>query len=628
MIGKNGMAEITLLKDELVDKIAAGEVVERPASVLKELIENAVDAGADRIDIELEEGGTKLIGITDNGRGILPGELQMAVRRHATSKIKDLDDLFQIRTMGFRGEALASIAAVSRFGLKSRHHAATDGASLEIFGDESTETGWNGPVGTSVVVKDLFYNVPARKRFLKTRSMEYSLCTEMVRNLALSYPHVTFTLKHDGKDVYYWEGQKVGGDEPFKGEDVLWGRLGAMLPANLHNDKFLYLRKEGRLCRIEGLISPPGMDRQNAKYLFSFVNDRWVKDRNLRYSILRGYHSHLLKGRFPLAVLYIYSDPSLIDVNVHPAKTEVKFQYDGEIQSFIASAISQRIREADWGRSPSVHEESPQVSYTPPTRESFATADAVRPIPSAYARPTERTWSAGRSKEPEVRVTQRTSEAPLFASLGYAQDLPVSHGEDTRPVNWEQMKHVGSFAQCYLFFEDAENLLVVDQHAFHERILYEKLMADPSAYLKTQPLVFPETVSVDPSMAAIFGEHSDLLKQWGFDTKVASQQDVEILGVPTVLVNRDIEAAINQLGEVMQNGGKHAGGVAEISHDIFATMACHAAVRAGEELNSDDVTSLLRQATEVDFYHNCPHGRRVLRWFAKREVENWFDRNK
>ncbi|MGE0173058.1 MAG: DNA mismatch repair endonuclease MutL [Oligoflexales bacterium] len=634
------MAEISVLEDALIDKIAAGEVIERPASVIKEIVENAVDARATRIEIDLEEGGSRLISVQDNGRGIMADDLPFAVKRHATSKIKNLNDLFQIRTLGFRGEALASIAAVSRLSIKTRHIEEETGNKLEIDETGCQITPWNGKAGTCVTIRDLFYNVPARKKFLKTKNLEYAYCLEMIRALALSYPKVAFNIRHDGKEIGFWDhdGLPSEGEQNLKGEEALLTRLSAILPDGSGLKDYLYLSAKGRYCSIEALISPPGIEKHNAKHLYTFVNDRYVKDKNLRYSVLRGYHSHLLKGKFPVAVLYVYTDASLIDVNVHPAKTEVKFQYEGEVQNFIASAISQKIRERKW-----VLPSSPDSSWEP----------VVSPVESPKERVGATAWenlvsrprtATFRSSEPDpVRIawspqTEGGGDAPIFSQLrqgyvgrGQDQESPparvvASAQKTVSDIPWNELRFMGSFAKCYLFFEYGEQLLAVDQHAFHERILYESLAGNREMLTSSQALAVFETVVLSPGQVSLLVANKDALVALGFDVAPVGQDTIEVRAVPAILTGRNLDAALQGIAATLEASSGTSPSPRELNHDILASIACHSAVRSGEVLGEDDLETMLIEARNVDFYHNCPHGRRVFKWLSRSEVGKWFDR--
>lgn len=329
--------KIKVLKDEVINKIAAGEVVERPASIVKELVENAIDAGATRIKIDLEEGGKKSIVITDNGAGIAYSDLPLTVVRHATSKIVTVEDLFSVGSMGFRGEALASISSVSNFSLISKK--ALENKAYKLSFDENNKEipkieEWAHPEGTSISVKDLFYNVPVRLKFLRSAQTEFSQCLETVQSLCLANPKQTFILTHNGQEKFLASSDESEHDNrgsSFFGEETLRSRV-AYLYGTEVSDQLLYATSVSDYLKIEALIAPPGLDKAISKVMQTFVNGRWVVDKVLRFGILRGYHSHLMKGRYPYILCYITMSQELVDVNAHPSKTELRFQYADEVQ--------------------------------------------------------------------------------------------------------------------------------------------------------------------------------------------------------------------------------------------------------------------------------------------------------
>ncbi|MEN9834858.1 MAG: hypothetical protein RL011_1051, partial [Pseudomonadota bacterium] len=384
------MGKIHLLEDHVINKIAAGEVVERPASVVKELVENAIDAGATQIDLSLEMGGLRSIAVTDNGGGMSAEDAALALRRHATSKIRDADQLFSISSMGFRGEALASIAAVSQFSLATREIGQKSGTKITVAGDDSPITlPWSGPEGTTVVVENLFFNVPVRAKFLKSPATEFSHILELMQAFALCRPTVGFSVRNNGRD-HLRVGPQILEDSPWFGEQVLRERSRVVVGKDF--EQLIYVRTTGRYGELEALVSPPGLEKPTSKSLFTFVNGRMVKDKVLRYGVLRGYHSHLMKGKFPAVVLHLRTDPSLVDVNVHPAKTEVRFQYPDEVQNLIALGIREKMRQADWAAS--------------------APAKAVNLRPSAAPRMTLSTRADG-----DFSPAMRTSSAPVVAPV-------------------------------------------------------------------------------------------------------------------------------------------------------------------------------------------------------------------
>ena len=636
------MGKIHLLEDELINKIAAGEVIDRPASVLKELVENAIDAGALSLRIELEEGGCRRLTVQDDGAGILADDLPLAVRRHATSKISCQDDLFAIDTMGFRGEALASVAAVSRFSLASRPGDAGDQGGRRLVIDEGGEklTPWSGPTGTTVSVQDLFYNIPARRRFLKKAATEYAHCLELVQSYALCLPEVGFTLIHNGREQLRVPALPVHDHEYRKGEEQLRHRAAAVL-GEADTDGLVYVTAEDKLGCVEALVSPPGKDKGSSRYLRTWVNGRWVKDKTLRYGILRGYHSHLLKGRFPVVLLFLSIEPGLVDVNVHPGKTELRFQYGAELQNLIAVAIRRSIRAGAWA-APAADGPAPEIPKAPAAPAALIPPSSPAPAPSlAAGRSSSGPVSGGgirvrRERFPAAAPLAATPARPARAAAfdefalrppaAPAEPAPAPFsGEGREVVPWEELEYLGSFAACYLMFQTRggkdQRLLVLDQHAFHERILYERLVQDREQHCRSQPLLMPEGLDLDPPALEALLSREEELREHGFVLQRLSAGTLEVRAVPLLLVQRPWEAMLEQLA-----GDQGAGDVAGLKHDLLSTMACHAAVRAGENLSPDELKILLQEAITVDFWMNCPHGRPVLRWWSKAQVGAWFDR--
>ena len=782
------MARVHLLDDELINKIAAGEVVERPASVVKELVENAIDAGAQSIRVSLKDGGRQLIEISDDGLGMNPEDAVLALKRHTTSKLRNADDLFEVATMGFRGEALASISSVSRFTLQTMSRDCAEGIRVTHDDGKTLSFPWQGSFGTSVTIKDLFYNVPARKTFMKTAAAEFAVCHEYLQALALALPQLGFRLLHNDKEIFSVSPLPVP-EGWARGEQALRLRATALLGDEL-SEKLIYIQHQDRHVRLEALISPPGLDKSTAKHLFTFVNRRWVKDKLLRYGILRGYHSHILRGKFPVALLYLDMDASLVDVNVHPAKTELRFQYGSEVQSSIAMAIRDGLRQGAWASSKPNPSAAASAAYMPPrspiaaqpvdvsappavsvpgtggpgmsssspkettpvpedfdlmlpkekSAEIAGFAEAalrqaretipdvgMKPVPSPstsgirrttmsfdspaqktsralpetpgspdrssapiyphYPKPDPEAESKTKSHRPftpEPRNDSKTSSSssrltpavhPIMGDLprrrlettaasptpGKApaadfghypasrdsinknsetagsqsqsrpttldrpQDLGMFGGEEpnkspnSADIPWDELRYVGAFQRCFLFFEHDDQLLVVDQHAFHERILYERLLQNPSLLKRTQPLLMPEVLDYSPAECVELDEKRPALKNLGFDFAVMSPTEIEVRAIPALLVNKDINGVFTSLLNGHEN---HQ----EVLHDVLASVACHAAVRAGEEIPAPELKQLLGEAKTVDFFLNCPHGRRVLRWFKASQVAAWFDR--
>jgi len=660
------MGRIQLLDDDVINKIAAGEVVERPASVVKELVENAIDAGATAVTVALELGGTRRIVVADNGAGMPEDDATAALRRHATSKIHAADDLYRIATMGFRGEALASIAAVSRFSLTTVERGAAAGVKVTLSDTgEQLVLPFGGAAGTSISVENLFYNMPVRAKFLKAPATELSHCLELVQAFALCHPAVAFTVTHNGREHFHVTAGVPEAERLF-GEATMRERALAVLGKDAA--QLEYVRSASRFGELEALVSPPGLEKATGKNLYMFVNGRWVKDKVLRYGILRGYHSHLLKGRFPVAVVHLHTDPALVDVNVHPAKTEVRFQYPEEVQSLIALAIRDRLRQATWAAAP----ESPNATAA---LSETSRGSVPAPVGSAFAGPPPRPLAAERPLSPlegaaassraprrapfaasvrETRSFQGAGRVPfdetfyaapvhdkagLDALLASPHIAPAAYPSAQEPdfiqeaaatgiIPWDELQYLGAMGRCYLFFAAGDRLLVLDQHAFHERVLFERLARDESLLKQSQKLLVPEAVELGPVEIQVLRKRQEALASRGFAYELEeSGTTVLVRAVPSLLAGRDLAGLFADLGrEVGDMGDEPTDSNAEMARLILAKTACHAAVRAGEELPENELRQLLAEASTVDFYHNCPHGRRVFRWWSQPQVARWFDR--
>jgi DNA mismatch repair protein MutL len=629
------MGSIHLLSDDVINKIAAGEVVDRPSSIVKELVENALDAGADEIVVELEEGGIKRVCVRDNGKGMDRQDAEMSLQRHATSKINRAEDLYSIHTKGFRGEALASISAVSHLQIRTRPRSGDVGTLIRCEGGEVKEVGdWSGDFGTEINITELFRNIPARAAFLKSSSSEYGSCLEVMQNLAMIGAGVSFVLIHNGKERLRTE--KAGDrDARIMGEAELRRRAAVLFESDVLN-QLLYAHKSSDLAELEILMSPPGVTRSTQKFISIFVNGRFIKDRGLKAGILRGYHSHLMHGQSPMVVLNLWVNPSLIDVNVHPAKTEIRMQYAPDIQSQVAISVREVLRAGAWGGTNQSTEDS-NSRLVANSHSSFSTGAMHRSSLSSYApvssRFSPRNYDPAHPVEP-VRSTEDMAEAQVQRWLENAAQQPDLIGSsrsdaslthsDHPAIPWTELNYSGAAFDCFLFFETNERLLVVDQHAFHERILYEKLLSDRAQILRAQPLLVPEVIDLPASQVVQLMVRQKLLQDLGFDLSAVGDTMVEIKSIPSLLCKRNIQEIVGAIAELETNALNRP--EEGLMHDMLSTIACHSAVRAGEQLTDDELKLLLKQAESVDFYHNCPHGRRVFKWWTQSQVAAWFDR--
>ncbi|MDE3269616.1 MAG: DNA mismatch repair endonuclease MutL [Pseudomonadota bacterium] len=600
---------IQLLSNAVINKIKAGEMIVRPANVIKELVENAIDAQATHINVAVQRGGLDAITVSDNGIGISADKLELAVQRHTTSKINTVEDLYNLQSLGFRGEALASMAEVSRFSIASVQAGHEQGMRLTAGQNLPRQMEWSGTAGTTVKVKELFFNIPVRRKFLKSPATEYMHCLDCMHAFVLGHPQIAFTFSHNGKEQLRAEICSTAAEEQ---------RLRERSTVVFGVQELLYGQAENEVAKLSALFSPPGIDRGNARLIYTFVNDRWVSDKLLKYGILRGYHSHLLKGRYPLYVGNLRMHPSLLDVNVHPTKSEIKFQYAKEVQELLALTIRRQLRTGNWTLPPA----SPTLAAPPmPASSASSSPSSTRvPLPAVapLARPLHQPLRSTFTPAPYPT-------APPHPPHTQTTIIPPPAQQGSEEILWQQMRLLGVFAKCYLLFKNHEELMLVDQHAFHERIIYEQIMTDPALLAQRQTLAIVETITqLSPDEIELVAERRDAFAHYGFEL-VVDGAVVQVKTVPTLLQGKNIAVLVRELIALAQKDLTAWLGET-LLHDVVATIACRAAVKAGDTLTDTHLQQLLTLANKVDFYHNCPHGRRVIRTFSKQQVGNWFDR--
>ncbi|MGV8923382.1 MAG: DNA mismatch repair endonuclease MutL [Thermomonas sp.] len=598
---------IRQLPDVLINQIAAGEVVERPASVVKELVENALDAGARRIDIDLEEGGVRLIRIRDDGGGIPPAELPLAVTRHATSKIASIDDLEAVSTLGFRGEALPSVASVSRFSLTSRHHAAEHGAMLQVDGGRIGQVApQSHPTGTTVEVRDLFYNVPARRKFLRAERTELSHIEEWLRSLALARPDVEIRVSHNGKPSRRWKGEN-----DLLSEVRLHEALGQDFARSA-----LRVDHSGAGLRLHGWIAQPAYNRASTDQQYLYVNGRAVRDRSVAHAVRQAFSDVLFHGRHPAYVLFLELDPRGVDVNVHPAKHEVRFRESRLVHDFVYRTLHEALAETRAGSMPNhdaVHPASNGWAMPPPMQGNIGLQ--IGDAPAAYAAlyggvPAihgETTWTSDSPGQPSMADRSQMLDTSAYPPLGFA--IAQLHG-------------------IYILAENVDGLIVVDMHAAHERIGYEKLKtAHDGAGLRTQPLLVPASMSVSEREADIAERDVDILAKLGFEVARSGPQSLLMRSVPALLAQGDVEALLRDvLADLREHGTTRR--IEETRDELLATMACHGAVRANRRLTIHEMNALLRDMEATERSGQCNHGRPTWTRFNLAEMDRWFLRGR
>ncbi len=610
------MPEIRQLSTSIINKIAAGEVIERPASVVKELVENSIDAGADRVDVTVEKGGAELIRITDNGCGIGADQLSLAVASHATSKISTADDLFSVESLGFRGEALASIAAVSRMVITSRPEDCESGAVLEIVGGVAEPIQPVGsPQGTSIEVRQLFYNTPVRHKFMRTTQTEMGHISEAVTRLALGNPQVHFTLTH---------GNRLMHDLPPVTD--LRDRVAALFGQEIA-ENLIPVESEESEISLRGYVANPTQNRGNNRLQYLFLNGRTIRDRSLQHALGEAYRGLLLTGRYPICFLSLQIPPAMVDVNVHPTKLEVRFQDGGRLYSQLLGTLRSKFLSTDLvarGSVPSQGDESDEIAQsTPKSSELFDWAK--RQLGSG----SESNWAGqGGLQSP---ADSGASAGPLrlhdFPAASQPTNQPMSAvGEYYQRVDPPDATSALQIHNRYLVVENEDGLEVIDQHALHERILYESLREKVLAgVLESQRLLVPEPVDLAAAEAAAVLENRELLASLGLEVKEFGGETVLLSAYPAMLANFSPGDVLRSLAEQLQTEGKTPE-PRDLLDDLMHSIACKAAVKFGDALTSEEVQALLAQRHLAQDHHHCPHGRPTALVFTREQLDRQFKR--
>ena len=580
---------IHVLSDQLASQIAAGEVVERPSSVVKELVENSIDAGATAITIDIRGGGRQLIQVADNGSGIDAAEVETAFLRHATSKLTTADDLHAIRTLGFRGEALAAIAAVSQVTLVSRAREAATGTRLVLDGGHVvTREAAGAPAGTVIAVENLFYNVPARLKFLKSVTTEKRLIDEFVTRYALAYPAIRFRLSHDNRVTF----QTTGNGST---ADVLLAVYGPetvrqLLPVAPDET-------DERPVRVRGYVSDPALNWGNRNHIQLFVNGRAVRDNRLTFAVVQAYHTLLPVGRYPLGLLFLDLPPEDVDVNVHPAKVEVRFRDEGAM----FSAVQREVRTVLLGTTPGrgISGQWSVVSGQWSAGGGWRVAGGDRPG-------FESRDDDGQRPAAQLDIPWQLRPPAPEAADG-ATVAPPASAESRLPI----MRVVGQVGAAYIIAEGPEGLYLIDQHAAHERILFEQLLAQwRQRQVASQGLVAPATVYLSPSQADLVEEHAALLAGLGFDVEPFGPGAFQVRAVPALLGRADPAAALSAVVADLESAATPL--QAQLEALALRRVCKSAAVKAGQTLSREEMEALIVQLELCETPHTCPHGRPTL----------------
>ncbi|MEW5755524.1 MAG: DNA mismatch repair endonuclease MutL [Pseudomonadota bacterium] len=596
-------AHIHRLSTQVANQIAAGEVVERPASVLKELLENALDAGATRIDIDIEQGGLKLIRVRDNGCGIYREEMPLALSRHATSKIKDARDLEGVASLGFRGEALPSISSVARLTLISRTADADSGWQLQGDGSDAFGDPMPAPhlTGTTVEVRDLFYNTPARRKFLRAEKTEFAHLEEVVKRIALSRFDVTISLKHNNKTVKLFRTAEDAAAEQKRIAEV----CGAAFV-----EQSIRLDFAAAGVRLWGWIAQPAFSRSQADLQYFFVNGRVVRDKLVTHAIRQAYQDVLFAGRHPAYVLYLQIDPVQVDVNVHPTKHEVRFREGRYVHDFLFRAIHKALADLRPGAKPEVvYETAAPDSASAPAAPSVSAT-------SWFNRSSQRVMPLQVQEQLAVYASMHPSQQTLVAE----PSADAATSEDMPPLGFALAQLHG----VYVLAQNARGLVIVDMHAAHERITYERMKAAfHGDGLKSQPLLVPVTITVSEREADLVDEQRDFFTTLGFEISRLGPEAVVVRQVPALLKNANIEQLVRDvLSDVVVHG--HSQRVSHEINELLATMACHGSVRANRQLSLQEMNALLRDMERTERSGQCNHGRPTWTQLSMGELDKLF----
>ena len=631
------MPHIQLLTPRLANQIAAGEVVERPASVVKELVENALDAGATRVDIEIEQGGAKLIRVRDDGSGIGESDLPLALSRHATSKITTLDDLVAVGTLGFRGEALASISSVSRLALTSRTVEQEAAARVEVEGrdmDASISPAAH-PVGTTVEVRDLFFNTPARRKFLRTEKTEFNHVDECIRRQALSRFDAGFTLRHNQRVV-----QSL---RPAESELDRERRIGSLCGQQFIDNAVL-IDAEATGLRLWGWVALPTFSRSQADLQYFFVNGRVIRDKLVAHAVRQAYRDVLYNNRHPAFVLYLEVDPATVDVNVHPTKHEVRFRDGRLVHDFIFRTLHRALADVrpddhfrgavaqSFGREEA---SGPAAEQHPPSSvpSSGYGASGYSGAMGSFDRPaspqSNQQWQASdqmafyQSLNEGGGVETQAGQQPVGSQHGFAT-TPPQDGEEEPPLGYA----IAQLHGIYILAQSRAGMIVVDMHAAHERITYERMKrALVEQDLKSQPLLVPVSLAVSQKEAALAESHGQELQQLGLQIERIGPETLAVRQIPALLRGADTEQLVRDvLADVIEHGQSDR--VEAMTHELLGTMACHGSVRANRQLTIPEMNSLLRDMEATERSGQCNHGRPTWTLVTLSELDKLFLRGR
>ncbi len=604
---------IRLLEKKVADKIAAGEVVDRPLSVVKELVENSIDAGADAIAVEIKKGGKTYIRVSDTGCGISADEVATAFKRHATSKITEAEDLDSIQTLGFRGEALASIAAVSRTELITRTAEAKTGTSIVIEGGETAGISSIGcDSGTTVIVRDLFYNVPARYKFMKSDSAEATLITEFVSQMALAYPDIRFRLVNNESVQFLTQGR---GDRYNTILTIYSRDIGKSL---------VPVEYQSREMKLTGYVSNVGESRNSRKNQIFFVNGRVVSSRVMDTAVKNAYRERLFTGRFPIAFLFLEVRPGTLDVNIHPNKKEIRFDDEKSVECFVTEAIKQALATKE--AAPAVNVQELEAATRPVnkavTAEKQVAEPAKAPIPAPVKKPEPQKVIIGEKPEKGDQLNIKELLSTMRAESEIRENTGIIRPAVSRPFEFSSLTVRGSVFATYIIAEDESDMYLIDQHAAHERIFYEKLIKQFESEEKLhQPVLTPVIFSLPVTVTD--GDWTDILSDMGYTIEPFGERTYRITEIPMFM---DISEAEDFVRDFISSIDEETDLKSQKTIDRLASKACKSAVKANDSLSDAETAQLIRDLEACENPFSCPHGRPTFIRLGRYQIERMFKR--
>ena len=620
-------SRIQQLSPSVINKIAAGEVIERPASVVKELLENSVDALSSRIEVEVEQGGAELIRIVDDGEGIHADDIELSISSHATSKIRHADDLFSVQTMGFRGEALASISEVSHFKLRSKQRGAEVGTELEVVGgDVRSNRACGCPDGTQIDVRQLFFNTPVRRKFLKRQATEFGHISEQFTRIALANPNLHMVLRHNGKTVY-----------ELPATHQLAERLERFFGSELA-EHLIYVEGEMEGVRVWGYVGHPSQHKGTRKGQYLFLNGRWIQDRSLQHAINEAYRGLVMIGRHPVAFLFLELSADQIDVNVHPTKSEVRFLDSQTLFRLILSTIRNQFLSMDLDSRLSVDQLSEEAVASEGPREVQrdlsewvdqlkSPSSLPGSIPEFKAYPpltTQEQFESGQLlPRPEQKSqTEEFTTSGSISQTGSAEEIAPPESTPSVPVEIRAMQ----VHDCYLVVETTDGITVIDQHALHERIMYEQLRRRVlSGNVEIQRLLMPITVDLSSRESQTLLDNADLLAELGLVLEDFGGSTVALTGYPTLMAKADPKTLLRDMVDLLESSARKLER-RDLIDSLLHMMSCKAAIKAGQRLSFEEMESLLSQRHLCDDHHHCPHGRPTALKLSRAELDRQFGR--